>query len=405
MKLLKLSQGKLLAGRLCAPGFWLQTLTQLWNRRLIRFGFNCHEPDLNAGMSVPLLSVDLATLMAIFRSEDLSKEILVENLTVLIKDSAKALLDPRLANGVPGSSLDEATSTQMVRAINKLAVQAATGATRHYSFESLISLQQQLCLKADEKDDPVFNSRISRVVSKLFARVVKAEEATTHPFSSAAVDIEAVMCFLEDTLVACDEAVEQKVDKDSIATTRNMAKSLVEAILKARGEGDSFLAEMEDLEIDPTTSALGHLVSMCADELGFSKAAGLVSDASPIQLDDSDDEDNDKNAGSVPPSSMTERIRNLRVRLNATEAVVQSAVERVSPSGVEVSVLPPVAEKAPTTARGFRDRLAAAQEKRVASSVREPQTSPRPTESAGSRAAALRARLQAVKRQSEKNEF
>lgn len=89
--------------------------------RLISFGFNCHNSDLNAGMSVPLLSVTLACLMAIFRSDDLPKQVQVEDLTILVKDAGKALLDPRLASSATtASSLDEETSTQMVRAINKV---------------------------------------------------------------------------------------------------------------------------------------------------------------------------------------------------------------------------------------------------------------------------------------------
>ena len=71
-------------------------------------------------MSVPLLSVNLASLMAIFRSDDISKAVRVEDLTVLIKEAAMALLDPRLAASSQLNALDEATSTQMVRAINKV---------------------------------------------------------------------------------------------------------------------------------------------------------------------------------------------------------------------------------------------------------------------------------------------
>ena len=71
-------------------------------------------------MSVPLLSVNLASLMAIFRSDDISKAVRVEFLTLLIKEAAKALLDPRLAASSQSNALDEATSTQMVRAINKV---------------------------------------------------------------------------------------------------------------------------------------------------------------------------------------------------------------------------------------------------------------------------------------------
>jgi hypothetical protein len=71
---------------------------------------------------VPLLSVNLACLMAIFRSDVLPHEVMVEDLTILIKEAGKALLDPRLASSPAGdpSKLDEETSTQMVRAINKV---------------------------------------------------------------------------------------------------------------------------------------------------------------------------------------------------------------------------------------------------------------------------------------------
>ena len=89
--------------------------------RLIEFGFNCHHPASNAGMSVPLLSVALACLMALFRSDDLSKRVSQVELTNLLRDAGKALLDPRLAaSGSHATRLDEAISTQMVRAINKV---------------------------------------------------------------------------------------------------------------------------------------------------------------------------------------------------------------------------------------------------------------------------------------------
>jgi hypothetical protein len=58
---------------------------------------------------VPLLSVDLASLMAIFRSNDLSKAVQVEDWAILIKEAGKALLDPRLASLSAGGLLDEAT--------------------------------------------------------------------------------------------------------------------------------------------------------------------------------------------------------------------------------------------------------------------------------------------------------
>jgi hypothetical protein len=71
---------------------------------------------------VPLLPVNLlASLMAIFRLNDLSKAVQVEDWTILIKKAGKALLDPRLASLSAGGLLDKATTMmQMVRAINKM---------------------------------------------------------------------------------------------------------------------------------------------------------------------------------------------------------------------------------------------------------------------------------------------
>ena len=74
-------------------------------------------------MSVPLLSVALASLMALFRSEIFATKVEQDELTILIREAGKALLDPRLAtssSSTETSKLDEATSTQMVRAINKV---------------------------------------------------------------------------------------------------------------------------------------------------------------------------------------------------------------------------------------------------------------------------------------------
>jgi hypothetical protein len=85
--------------------------------RLIGYAFNCGETSLNAALSIPLLSVGLATLMALFRDPDLSIHVSQDDLTLLIRETGTALLDPRLAST---SELDEATASQMVRAINKV---------------------------------------------------------------------------------------------------------------------------------------------------------------------------------------------------------------------------------------------------------------------------------------------
>ena len=86
----------------------------------MRFSLECEVPSRSAGISVSLLSVCLATLMALFRDRDLAILVSKEHLTLLIRETGTALLDARLVVSSQGSSLDEATSTQVVRAINKV---------------------------------------------------------------------------------------------------------------------------------------------------------------------------------------------------------------------------------------------------------------------------------------------
>lgn len=414
--------------------------------RLIDFGFNCHEPHCSAGMSVPLLSVNLASLMAIFRSDDLATQVIADDLTILIREAGKALLDRRLASSSSApEKLDDATSTQMVRAINKLAVQAATGAKRDSSIQALIALQQQLSMSVDTQEESVFNSRLSRVVTKLFTRVIKAEEGEEQPYGSDDFDTESILCCLEDALEACEKAKEQNTPEEAIFATHNLVKMLTTSILKARGESFSLREEMDELGIDSSDSELGKLLISCAIELGLwsgSPPRGGVSSRDVSALvsavgsaahgadqekaiaalkrfterfgnEDLNDHltqvsatfrafileqlSEKSTAADVPvttaSNAMQERIKNLRSKLKSTEA----AAETANP------LSPPRRNEAPNSAtesspsvpvKAFRARLAAAQEKRATAAASES------SDSAVSRAAALRARLQKVKEQS-----
>jgi len=290
---------------------------------------------------------------------------------------------------------------------------------------------------------------------------VKAEESSPEPFSTTNVDMEAVICFLEDVLVACDEAVEGMIAQDAIATTRNLAKVLVAAILKTRGEAESFRQQMGQLEIDSISSALGQLVASCASDLGLSNTANVSRDSTcskdvatlvsavgeapmgaereaavaalrEYKLEHGDEELNnhlkevsaafrafilEQLSGAskaafqerAMTNSMSERIKSIRSKLNATEAVVQSAVDREdSSSFLSASTgsgsAADTSSASSSNAKGFRERLAAAQDKRVSSNTSVTKEIPESTTTTGSRAAALRARLQAVKRQAEQTD-
>jgi hypothetical protein len=85
--------------------------------RLIGFTINAGDERVNAGMLLPLLSLCLATLMALFRDPEFASKVSPEELTLLIRESGTALLDTRLSSS---EELNEDTRTQMVRAINKV---------------------------------------------------------------------------------------------------------------------------------------------------------------------------------------------------------------------------------------------------------------------------------------------
>ena len=85
--------------------------------RMIGYAFDCGYSDHNAGMSIPLLSVCLASLMALFRDTEIAPRVNDESLTFLIREAGTALLDSKLSSS---SDLDESTASQMVRAINKV---------------------------------------------------------------------------------------------------------------------------------------------------------------------------------------------------------------------------------------------------------------------------------------------
>ena len=370
-----------------------------------------------------------------------------------------------------------------------------------------MTLQQQLSLESFDEETTAFNSRLSRVVAKLFARVVKAEEGGSNPFSPEVLDTEALLCAMEDLLVACQQAgdIASPEMLESIDTCNDMVRMLVLSIIKAHGDASFVRTLLDDLGVDTHSSALGLLISTCEEEAADSESevwldaredplpveaaialpterpsndvATLVSDLGSAQQGPVRDAALDAlrehiathgkeelNAhlaqvsspfrsfieGELGPdpspekskllqrsgSSMSERLRNLRSRLQATELAVQTVVDEKPaepPAVIEPKRESPVSKipsptKIPSPARyssklsqpspsklaqpssskiaalgassssssqTLRERLLAAQDSRKA----ESQSSTTGESTASGRAAALRARLDAVKHQ------
>lgn len=101
----------------------LNHVASLLCTRVLGFCFQ-YGPDSSSdggGILLSLVFMCVATLMSLFRAFDLKQSVSQDALAILIVESGKALLDPRLATPPHSpSNLDEATSSQLVRAINKV---------------------------------------------------------------------------------------------------------------------------------------------------------------------------------------------------------------------------------------------------------------------------------------------
>jgi len=250
---------------------------------LFHFGFNCNPSSFTEGLSLSLLSVSIATLMAIFLDKDLSILVPQNEVASVIKNATSGLLDPRLsATSDEGKfGLDDSTCKKMVKAINKLAIQATYGASRHIAFQTLLSLQLELCTLCVNKNissDDATNTtnRMSRIVTKLFSRLVKAEESELQPFSENRLDIESLLCTLEDVLVDCNTLSAQRsnvneFDNNKIKPCKNMGRAMMLHLLKAKSkEGKSY-----DLKLMLDKLDLGNASSLfvsCCHELGLDTA-------------------------------------------------------------------------------------------------------------------------------------
>ena len=102
------------------------------------------------------------------------------------------------------------------------------------------------------------------MVVKLFSRVVKAEESVEDPYVQGKIDMEALICSLEDILASNENTIPSEADDVSI----EMIKSLLKSILSVQGSATAIRGLMEELDIDPITSALGKLLIQCDGDLG-----------------------------------------------------------------------------------------------------------------------------------------
>lgn len=131
------------------------------------------------------------------------------------------------------------------------------------ALQSLLLLQHQILSEtagmSDEAD--TLNSRLSRVISKLFARVIKAEEAMPEPYSADTVDLEALICSIEDTLVARRAHAGASFNPSNDALWE-MSRALTESIVNTFGSA-AIIHMAHDLHLELNTSHFMGLVQLC----------------------------------------------------------------------------------------------------------------------------------------------
>mmetsp|Transcript_363 Transcript_363/g.549 ORF Transcript_363/g.549 Transcript_363/m.549 type:complete len:1476 (+) Transcript_363:109-4536(+) len=261
--------------------------------QMLEFGFRCGSPTHAGGISIPLISVSIAGLMAIFIDSDLAPRVSESAVSITIRQASSSLLDHRLSATSASAEygLDPSTCKKMVKAINKLAIQATHGAKRDISFQSLLSLQLQFCLGAIEQNVPssdVSNAhhRMSRIITKLFGRVLKAEANEPTSFSSNNFDLEAVLGSLETVLsksqmpgssysVALSDTSDitdlDSMSGDKMAPCRNMCNTFMIDLLKAKqsqNNASEVKIALRKLGYLKETHS-GRLFITCCNELGL----------------------------------------------------------------------------------------------------------------------------------------
>jgi len=151
----------------------------------------------------------------------------------------------------------------------QLAIQASYGATRHVSIQTLISLQMKLCSSIDENagqnENKTTNHRMSRIVTKLFSRVLKAEENEIASFSRRGFNLESVLKTIEETLIKCDALSPPRTSSvaeasavsdldldsysaDKMAACRDLVNTFVMHLLKAKSDQGKIVELRKTLE-------------------------------------------------------------------------------------------------------------------------------------------------------------
>jgi hypothetical protein len=157
-----------------------------------------------------------------------------------------------------------------------------------------MTLQLKLCSTIEQvsgqNDSRTTNHRMSRIITKLFARVVKAEGNEMTPFSNRDFELGRVLKTVEETLIKCNQLSPQKdsvansslngeldsYSADCMSPCRDLINTFVHQLLQAKSNQGKILELRHSLENAKLgqTSLLGKLFTLCCVKTGLSPIFG-----------------------------------------------------------------------------------------------------------------------------------
>ena len=142
-------------------------------------------------------------------------------------------------------------------------------------------------------DTSNINNRMSRIITKLFTRLIKAEEREALPFCGDRLDIEALLCVLEDKLVECDSLRSQKYDTSDISyklkPSTSMGRMLIMHLLKAKSsQGQS--GKLKLMIDESNLINVETLFKSCCLELGLDVSLNVKNQTKKMLDNDINDE-------------------------------------------------------------------------------------------------------------------
>jgi len=168
--------------------------------------------------------------------------------------------------------LDTLFLTQSVAPLVQMAMRAATSPSRETSLSALLSLQRATISSDSQSEFKA--SRVSRVYTKLFARVVKDEYERNPTNPLGEVELDFLLYSLDWLLQTINEFHLSGGSRELAKHAEEMSNNLMTELVKCRG--NSVREALSQLEL-PDCGLIEELMTKCEQEISLSSHPPLAS--------------------------------------------------------------------------------------------------------------------------------